>query len=88
MFNLKGDMFDELVGNGLKLAKEYYVRYLERDKLKGRIRKDMDSSVFADIVIQLTTNIAIEGFLENEIDLENMVKKVDNLINIFRKGIE
>ena len=88
MFNLKKDMYDELVGNGLKLAKEYYVGYLEADKLKGRIREDVDSSIFADIVIELTTNIALEGFLESDIDLDKMVSKVDSLINIFKKGIE
>ncbi len=88
MFNLKKDMYDELVGNGLKLAKEYYVGYLEADKLKGRIREDVDSSIFADIVIELTTNIAIEGISEDDIDLDKMVAKVDSLINIFKKGIE
>lgn len=88
IFNLKSDMYDDLVGDGLKLAKQYYVGYLEADKLKGRIREDVDSNVFADIVIELTTNIAIEGFLENEINLDKMLKKVDSLINIFKKGIE
>ena len=88
MFNLKSDIYDDLVGNGLKLAKQYYVGYLEADKLKGRIRVDVDSNVFADIVIELTTNIAIEGFLENEIDLDKILVKVDSLINIFKKGIE
>ena len=88
MFNLKDDMYNELVGDGLKLAKEYYVRYLERDKLKGRIRGDVDSDVFADIVIELTTNIAIKSFSEDEIDLDKLLTKVDSLINIFKKGIE
>ena len=88
MFSLKSDMYDELVGDGLKLAKQYYVGYLEADKLKGRIREDVDSDVFADIVIELTTNIAIIGFSEDEIDLDKMILKVDSLINIFKKGIE
>lgn len=88
MINLKDDMYNELVGNGLKLAKQYYVRYLEADKLKGRVRNDIDSNVFADIVIQLTTNIIIEGFSKEKIDLDLVISKVDNLINIFKKGIE
>lgn len=88
MFNLKTEIYNELVGDGLKLAKQYYVGYLEADKQKGLIREDVDSNVFADIVIQLTTNIAIEGFLEEKIDLDLLVSKVDSLINIFKKGIE
>ena len=88
MFNLKTEIYNELVGDGLKLAKQYYVGYLEADKKKGLIREDVDSNVFADIVIQLTTNIAIEGFLEEKIDLDLLVSKVDSLINIFKKGIE
>jgi len=88
MINLKGDLYDKLIGDRLEIAKEYYVGYIENDKQKGRIREDVDSNVFADIVIKLTTDITIDSFSKNEIDLDMMASKVDSLIDIFRKGIE
>ena len=88
MFNLNKELYDELVGNGFEMAKQYYVGYIEADKTKGRIREDVDSNTFAGLVISLTTNIAIEELSEDKFDLEKMLDKVDSLINIFKKGIE
>ena len=88
LFNSKGEMYDELLGEGLKLAKQYYIRYIESDKEKGFIRQDVDTETFVDLVITLITNIATEGFSQEEVDFESFLVKLDNLINIFKKGIE
>ena len=59
------------------------------DKLvRPIIRKDVDSKILADLVITLTTNIAIDEFSTGDIDYEKLLIRIDNLINIFRKGIE
>lgn len=86
--SLKGELFNKLIGDGLKLAKQYYIGYIENDKLKGRIRKDVDSDVFAEIVLQSTTNIAITEVQKENINLHNMEVRVNSLIDILQKGIE
>ncbi len=86
--NTKGPIYKELMGDSGKEAQAYYVGYIESDKAKGIIRKDIDSQILADLVISLTTNIAINEFSEGEINYDNLLKKVDNIISIFKKGIE
>lgn len=84
----KDSLYDELMGKGLELALKYYIGYIESDKKKGIIRADVDSRILAELVINLTTNIAIDEFSSGEINYEELLKKIDNLINIFKKGVE
>ncbi len=84
----KGSLYNELIGEGLKEAKKYYIALIESDKVKGNIRKDVDSSMLADLVIQLTTNIAIDEFGSGEVNYDTLLTKINSLITIFKKGIE
>ena len=84
----KGVLYNELMGDGLKLARDYYIGYINADKAKGIIRDDVDAMILADLVINLTTNIAIDEFASGDIDYEKLLSRIDNLINIFRKGVE
>ena len=84
----KGVLYNELMGDGLKLARDYYIGYINADKAKGIIRDDVDAMILADLVINLTTNIAIDEFSSGDIDYEKLLSRIDNLINIFRKGVE
>ncbi len=84
----KGQLYRELMGDGLKLTHQHYVTYIEIDKEKGFIRPEIDSNILANLVINLTTNIAIEEFSSEEINYDELLKKIDSLINIFKKGVE
>ena len=84
----KGVLYNELMGDGLKLARDYYIGYINADKAKGIIRDDVDAMILADLVINLTTNIAIDEFASGDIDYEKLLSRIDSLINIFRKGVE
>lgn len=84
----KGVLYNELMGDGLKLARDYYIGYINADKAKGIIRDDVDAMILADLVINLTTNIAIDEFSSGDIDYEKLLSRIDSLINIFRKGVE
>lgn len=89
LFDTKGDIYNELVGDGLKLAKQFYVSYVETDKSLGRIRQDVDSELLADLFINATTNITLDEFSENEsFNSDKMLSRVDSLIQILKKGIE
>ncbi len=88
LFNSRGQIYDELAGDGLKLARDYYIGYIESDKQKGIIRADVDSETLADLVLTLTTNVATKEFSKDNFNLDSFLVKIDNLINIFKKGIE
>ena len=76
------------MGDGLKLTKEYYISYIEADKSKGVIRKEIDSQVLADLVISLTNNIVLDEFSSGDINYNSLLNKIDKTISIFKKGIE
>lgn len=89
LFDTKGTLYNDLIGNGLELAKSYYIEYVNTDKRLGRIREDVDSSLLADLFIQATTQIAFDEIIENEnISKERLLKRIDGLITILKKGIE
>ncbi len=85
----KGPIYDELMGEGYQQTKAYYINYIKADKAKGIIRKDVDAETLADLVINLTTNIALTELEMNEnIDYNNLLIKINKVIDIFKKGIE
>ncbi len=89
LFDSRGEVYNQLIGDGLELAKDFYINYVETDKSLGRIRKDIDSELLADLFIDATTHIAFDELAKTDtIDQEKMLKKVDGLLQILKKGIE
>lgn len=83
-----GSLLDEVFGDNLELAKQYYMNYIETDKKLGRIRENVDSEFLADFVVQATTNIAFnEVGKSNELDVDRMFERIKNIISILKKGI-
>jgi len=90
LLSSKGDIYNELIGNNMNIAKQFYIGYINQDKELGRIREDIDSEVLAELVINMTTNIAIDNFVisDSELQLDKMIEKIEKTINIFKKGIQ
>ena len=90
LLSSKGDIYNELIGNNMNMAKQFYIGYINQDKELGRIREDIDSEVLAELVINMTTNIAIDNFVisDSELQLDKMIEKIEKTINIFKKGIQ
>ncbi|AIO18445.1 Bacterial regulatory protein, tetR family [Candidatus Izimaplasma bacterium HR1] len=83
------DIIDQIFGDNLGVAKEFYMKYIETDKSLGRIRQDIDTEFLAEFVVQATTNIAFNEVAENDdFDVKRMFKRISNIISILRKGIE
>ena len=89
LINSRGSIYDEIIGDGLKLAKQWYISYIEEDKKRHRIAEDVDSDLLADLVIEAVTNIAYDQIKEGiDLDKSKMLKRVDGILKILRKGIE
>ncbi len=82
-------VFEEVLGMGLKQAKQFYVGYIESDKKLGRINPDIDTDIFAEMMLNIINNISFEEFrIGNEnINYENMLDKFNKKIFILEKGI-
>ncbi len=89
LYNSKDLAFDEIMSDGLAQAKAFYVGYIESDKKLGRINPDIDTDIFAEMMINMINNISFHELkLGNEsINYENMLDKFNKKIYILEKGI-
>jgi len=85
----KSEIFYKLMNDNLLIAEKIYMDLIDKDKERGYIKKSIDSSTFAKIVVQLTTNIAVE-----ELDLSNeeasykkMIERNNKVLEIIEFGV-
>lgn len=86
----KGDAYNKIMQDSLQIAREHYVNYIKTDQENGRLRKDIDPGVFADMVIDLTVNISIDEIVEHveNINFEKIYERVTQIINIIEHGVK
>ncbi|WP_168169694.1 TetR/AcrR family transcriptional regulator [Candidatus Izimaplasma bacterium ZiA1] len=89
LLSSKGQMYDELLKDALDKGLQYYINYIEEDKRLGKINPEINSHVLAKLVVDMTTNVALDELNENSktIDLKKMTKRIEDIILIFKKGI-
>ena len=85
----KGKIYEDFFGKNLKIAVDLYSTLIDRDKEMGRIKKDIDTEVFAQLVVDITTNISIKEVEINEgnFDFDNMIERVTHILKIFKQGV-
>lgn len=80
--------FQLIIGDTYKLGREYYRNYINTDKKYGRIREDIDTDVLADFIMDSMTSIAFnELTLTNELDVNKMFIRMEQMLQILQKGI-
>lgn len=89
IFSSRDIVFEEVMSEGLATAKTFYIGYIESDKKLGRINPEIDTDIFADMIINLVNDIAIEEFNSEsfETNFDRMLEKFDKKIFILKKGI-
>lgn len=65
----------------------FYVRYIEADKAKGLIRPSVDSAFLARLLINATSEEAIEQICQEDLNPEEIMCLVDRLVDILKHGI-
>jgi AcrR family transcriptional regulator len=85
----KNEIFDKLMSDNLIIAEKIYTDLIDKDKERGYIRKDIDSSTFAKIVVQLTTNIAVEelDIANEEESYKKMIERNNKILEIIEFGV-
>jgi len=88
LLSSKGTLYDELMGNNLKLAFDYYKSCIIRDIEQGYIRDDVDVDTLCELIIDMTLNVTNRQLRDTgEINPKLMLHKIDSIIKIFKKGI-
>ncbi len=91
LLSSKDQVYNKLMGNNLKLAVDYYVQMIEVNKKNGLIRESVDSVTLATMMIETTTNVAVDNLTTGDdfgTDFEKMIQEIKKRIDIFRKGVE
>lgn len=85
----RNQIYDKIMKDNLLIAENLYAFLIEKDKAKGYIKKDIDTRTFAKIVVQLTSNIAIEELnLENEEEsYQKMLEQNEKVLKIIEYGV-
>ena len=85
----RNQIYDKIMKDNLLIAENLYASLIEKDKTKGYIKKDIDTRTFAKIVVQLTSNIAIEELnIENEEEsYKKMLEQNEKVLKIIEYGV-
>ncbi len=90
LLSSKGQIYEDVMKNNLQIAIDMYSQMIDRDKEQGRIRKDVDTLTFAQLVIDMTINVSVsevEGNNHN-FNFSNMIDKISKVMNIFEYGVK
>lgn len=85
----KNPLYDKIMAENVLYAEKVYANLIDQDKAKGYIREDIDSLTFAKIIVQLTTNIAVEELdIDNEEEsFKRMLERNNQILKIIEYGV-
>lgn len=86
----KNHMYELLMKDNLAIAKNLYSEMIDKDKKAGRIKKSINTEIFAEMIVNLTTNISLDNLDINNPDLSYkiMLEKIEHILNILKKGVQ
>jgi AcrR family transcriptional regulator len=89
MGNRGMDIYQDVLGDNLELAKQYYRSYIEADKALGRIRQDVDTDLLTHIIVETSTTLSfVELTQHQDVDLDRLYDQMERFLDILKKGIE
>lgn len=90
VFSEKGKLFNEILKGSVEEALKFYVHLIDLDKARGRIKQDVDTHTFAQIVYDMTINITISE-LDREtkqFNYDKILERITQIIKIFEFGVK
>ncbi len=85
----KNYIYDKIIAENIEIAIKIYGDLIEKDKQKGLIRQEINTQVFAKMIVELTTNITVDDLdLDNtDLSYQHMKEKINQLLLILEKGV-
>ncbi|XMB72533.1 TetR/AcrR family transcriptional regulator [Mycoplasmatota bacterium WC30] len=89
LLSTKGEIYDRVMKDGLQLAIDMYTNLIELDKKAGRIKKNIDSKIFAQLVIDMTVNVSVNELDrdKSEFNFDKMLERITQIIDIIGYGV-
>lgn len=86
----KNHMYELLMKDNLAIAKNLYSEMIDKDKKAGRIKKSINTEIFAEMIVNLTANISLDNLDINNPNLSYkiMLEKIEHILNILKKGVQ
>lgn len=86
---VRNELYQKIMKDNLELAIKMYVELIELDKARGRIKESVDSETLAKLVVDLTTNVSIEGLntRTKAYNYEKMLERITHIIDIIGDGV-
>lgn len=86
----KNEIYQKVLAESMQMAETIYANLIDQDKEKGLIRKDIDTHIFARMILELTSNIAIDELDINnpEASFKRMLEKNDKILQIIEYGVK
>ena len=85
----KNEIYEKIIAENMIVAENLYADLIEKDKQEGLIREETDTRVFAKMVVQLTSNIAIEelNLDDEEGSYKKMLERNSKVLDIIKFGV-
>lgn len=78
----------EMTKSTLQKANSLFSSFIVKDQQLGLIRKDIDPSIIASLLLDFMNHITLNEYMDTEMDLQHIQQKINQLIQIVKKGIE
>lgn len=89
MMAQKDLVYQEVFGNNINIAIDFYKDMIIRDQKEGRMDLNIDPDILAQLVIEMTMNVTLGALdISDHIDPILYEEKIEKVIYIFEKGIK
>jgi AcrR family transcriptional regulator len=87
---IKSDTYmqSSAVKEGIQGVILLFKSFIIKDQDKGLIHPSIDSELLATLMLDFMNKISIDAYLEDDVDFDLIESKVNQVIDILRKGIE
>lgn len=66
---------------------QHFISYIDRDKERGNISKDIDGKLLVDMLMGLSRETMLKLYLEEDADEEQLISQLKTMCNIVKKGV-
>ncbi|MBN2300749.1 MAG: TetR/AcrR family transcriptional regulator [Acholeplasmataceae bacterium] len=81
-------MHSQMLDHAMKQGIELFSKFISKDQQMGRIRASLDPDFLAAVMLEVSNKVTFEEYIKDDMDPIVIEKKIQDFIEIFKKGIE